>query len=152
MAAAENTSTHGPVNFRRRWTSGFIAVLLLAQLLLPLRYYLSETEDERFAWRMFSSVRMRRCDATLYETIRPEGRLVERAVPREALVDWQDLLEQQSPDVVAKVMRWCLGRPGVVSTRLVIHCRTPGGRDLPAKEWRLEAGDKPVPAGGRRAP
>ena len=40
----------------------FIGVLLLSQILLPLSYYVSDREyDERFAWRMFSPIRMVRC-------------------------------------------------------------------------------------------
>jgi hypothetical protein len=44
----------------RRW---FIAVFVLAQLLLPLRYYIHHRDphDERFAWRMFSPMRMVQC-------------------------------------------------------------------------------------------
>jgi len=45
------------------WQGRFIAVFVLAQLLLPLHYYLlrKDPHDERFAWRMFSPMRMARC-------------------------------------------------------------------------------------------
>jgi len=40
----------------------FIAVVLAVQAVLPLSYYASERRyDERFAWRMFSPIRMVRC-------------------------------------------------------------------------------------------
>ena len=41
----------------------FILVFLAIQLLLPLHYYLlrDDPHDERFAWRMFSPMRMARC-------------------------------------------------------------------------------------------
>lgn len=40
----------------------FIVVFLAVQILLPLRYYLGDDLfDERFAWRMFSPIRMVQC-------------------------------------------------------------------------------------------
>jgi hypothetical protein len=41
----------------------FIIAFLAVQLLLPLHYYLlrRDPHDERFAWRMFSPMRMTRC-------------------------------------------------------------------------------------------
>ncbi|MCB9758856.1 MAG: hypothetical protein H6739_03375 [Alphaproteobacteria bacterium] len=43
----------------------FIAVILVGQLLLPLRYYAfgDDPYDERFSWRMFSPIRMVKCGA-----------------------------------------------------------------------------------------
>lgn len=45
------------------WRGRFILAFLLVQLHLPLRYYLSHRDphDERFAWRMFSPIRMAQC-------------------------------------------------------------------------------------------
>jgi hypothetical protein len=45
------------------WQGRFIAAFVLLQLLLPLSYYLARRDphDERFAWRMFSAMRMTRC-------------------------------------------------------------------------------------------
>jgi hypothetical protein len=50
-----------------RWPNGFIVAYLAVQILLPLDYYLARRDehDERFAWRMFSSVRMVTCDVEL---------------------------------------------------------------------------------------
>lgn len=46
----------------------FIAAYLVLQLGLPLRYYLrDEPFDERFAWRMFSPIRMIDCDVRFTE-------------------------------------------------------------------------------------
>ncbi len=49
----------------------FIAVFVAIQLLAPLHYYLVRTDkhDERFAWRMFSPMRMMACDAPSGQTI-----------------------------------------------------------------------------------
>ena len=56
-----------PVAFVRAllatWRGRFIAVFVLVQLLLPLHYYFARKDphDERFAWRMFSPMRMAKC-------------------------------------------------------------------------------------------
>lgn len=51
---------HGLVH---TWRGRFILAFLAVQLALPLRYYLAHRDphDERFAWRMFSPMRMAQC-------------------------------------------------------------------------------------------
>ncbi|MCE9577515.1 MAG: hypothetical protein K8W52_30480 [Deltaproteobacteria bacterium] len=46
------------------WRGRFIVAWLAVQLLLPCCYYLTRRDphDERFAWRMFSPMRMIKCD------------------------------------------------------------------------------------------
>ncbi len=45
------------------WRGRFILVFFVVQALLPLHYYVAHRDphDERFAWRMFSPMRMTRC-------------------------------------------------------------------------------------------
>ena len=45
------------------WAGRFIFAFVLVQLLLPLHYYVGRRDphDERFAWRMFSPMRMVHC-------------------------------------------------------------------------------------------
>lgn len=47
------------------WRGRFILVFLALQLVIPLHYYVlrRDPHDERFAWRMFSPMRMARCRA-----------------------------------------------------------------------------------------
>lgn len=47
----------------RTWRGRFILAFIAAQLVIPLHYYLvrRDPHDERFAWRMFSPMRMTRC-------------------------------------------------------------------------------------------
>lgn len=47
----------------RSWQGWLIMIVLIAQLVIPLRYYVRHRDkhDERFAWRMFSPMRMARC-------------------------------------------------------------------------------------------
>jgi len=46
------------------WRGRFVLVFVLSQLLIPLRYYVGarDPHDERFAWRMFSPMRMAHCE------------------------------------------------------------------------------------------
>nr|HEX4318568.1 hypothetical protein [Kofleriaceae bacterium] len=48
------------------WRGWVIAAVIALQVWLPLRYYLGtrDPHDERFAWRMFSPMRMARCRTT----------------------------------------------------------------------------------------
>jgi hypothetical protein len=49
------------------WRGRFILTFLAIQLLLPLHYYFARRDphDERFAWRMFSPMRMVKCTPNL---------------------------------------------------------------------------------------
>jgi hypothetical protein len=51
----------------RTWRGRFILVFVASQLLLPLHYYAGRRDphDERFAWRMFSPMRMTKCVPTM---------------------------------------------------------------------------------------
>lgn len=50
---------------RRGWRGWLILAFVAVQLVAPLHYYLvrADKHDERFAWRMFSPMRMMTCDA-----------------------------------------------------------------------------------------
>lgn len=54
------------IQLTRSWRGRFILAFLAIQLLLPLRYYIAHRDphDERFAWRMFSPMRMAHCTPT----------------------------------------------------------------------------------------
>lgn len=45
------------------WRGRFIVAFIAVQMLVPLSYYVlrRDPHDERFAWRMFSPMRMTRC-------------------------------------------------------------------------------------------
>jgi hypothetical protein len=54
-------------SFLSTWRGRLIALFVVAQLLIPLRYYIAHRDphDERFAWRMFSPMRMARCQPSV---------------------------------------------------------------------------------------
>jgi hypothetical protein len=55
------------------WRGRFILAFLVVQLLLPLQYYVSRKDphDERWSWRMFSPMRMARCQSSFTVDGRP---------------------------------------------------------------------------------
>jgi hypothetical protein len=69
----------------RTWRGRFIAAFLAIQLALPLHYYAARRDhhDERFAWRMFSPMRMVTCSDP-DDLARPPG---QRRPPRFTIDD-----------------------------------------------------------------
>lgn len=116
------------------WQGWVILVVVATQLLLPLHYYLANRDphDERFAWRMFSPMRMTKCA--------PEFRIDARRVElgaefHEAWIE----LAQRGRFAVLEAMgaRLCAKNPGHAVT-VKLSCRyidraepaTFGGFDL----------------------
>ncbi len=115
------------------WRGRFIAVFLLAQLALPLRYYVAHRDphDERFAWRMFSPMRLAHCA--------PHFEVDNKAVNLGALFHeaWIELAKRGRFVVVeAMAARLCEQHPGarvVVSldcTYVDREARSWGGHDM----------------------
>lgn len=102
--------------------SAFILLVLLVQLLLPLRYYLSSDRyDERFSWRMFSSYRMARCQVVFSD----QGEAIE--LGEEFHSAWITLLKRGRSDVIEGVGdRLCATHPGR-DLRLDARCRLVDG-------------------------
>ena len=58
-----------PARSRRPWIALAVLGLLAAQVAVPATYYLGDDiYDERFSWRMFSAVRVARCNLSAFET------------------------------------------------------------------------------------
>ncbi|MGE0867068.1 MAG: hypothetical protein AB7P03_00795 [Kofleriaceae bacterium] len=115
------------------WRGRFIAVFVAAQLVLPLHYYLlrSDEHDERFAWRMFSPMRMTTCSSSLRidgQPMRLESQFHEV---------WISLVARGRGSVIAAVeQRLCERNPGK-AVDLTVTCnyidrepRTFGGPDV----------------------
>ena len=58
---------NGFVALTRTWRGRFILAFITIQVLLPLNYYLlrRDPHDERYAWRMFSPMRMTQCSTQI---------------------------------------------------------------------------------------
>ncbi len=117
---------------RRGWTVAGLAWLAL-MLVIPLRYYLGDDlYDERFAWRMFSAVRVQTCAVQVTED-RGEG--PQRLALMEVLpAPWTALLERHRPAVVARFLAWRCEVPGMQSVSMTSVCRDAAGQPLPAVE------------------
>lgn len=124
-----------PTGTRRRLADACIVLFLAAQAAIPLSYYLGDrTTDERFSWRMFSSVRMHGCRVRVTERRERGGRVVtERVVlPRELHVAWITHLRRFRPAVVHKLLRWRCEQPQAREVHFHRRCVAPDGTRLPA--------------------
>jgi hypothetical protein len=107
----------------RGWPGVVIAIVLAVQLLAPLDYYACRTDphDERFAWRMFSPVRMIACEPTF---------LVDREPVRLAATfheGWIEIAKRGRFRVLeAMGAKLCRANPGK-EVRLDLQCKTLGG-------------------------
>ena len=122
----------------------FIVGWVGLQVALPLSYYLGDDRfDERFAWRMFSPVRLSECRVKLVDRtdgaatiIRPNAELHEV---------WGNLLSRaRSPVVHAYAKRWCDRRRDAGATAPALHaeitCENPARRGDAACAGALAAG------------
>ncbi|MCI0570244.1 MAG: hypothetical protein L0Y66_05790 [Myxococcaceae bacterium] len=123
----------------RRWSDVFIAGFLLVQVALPLGYYLSgEGGDERFSWRMFSSVRLSHCDVALTEGALRQGAVHWSRVNLPAVLPWAwvGLLRRGQEAVIARLLRSRCAPP---VTEAVIErvCQHPGEGRRRTERYRL---------------
>ncbi|HTR53261.1 MAG TPA: hypothetical protein VMJ10_21345 [Kofleriaceae bacterium] len=115
------------------WPGRFICAFLVFQLFLPLTYYCGRRDphDERFAWRMFSPMRMAHCE--------PHAKLDGKpfALESEFHEAWIDLAQRGRFVVIeAMAARLCAKHPGS-SVSISLDCtyldrdpETYGGFDL----------------------
>jgi hypothetical protein len=103
-----------------------IAAFLLFQIAMPLRYYLrGGGTDERFSWRMFSSIRMQKCDMSVRETADGQERKVD--IDRAVQVAWVGMLERDRPAVVEKFLARRCAIEGVSSVHYHRACQETNG-------------------------
>jgi hypothetical protein len=91
------------------WRGRFILAFLVTQLLLPLHYYVlrRDPHDERFAWRMFSPMRMAKCKASFVVDGQPV------ALGSEFHEAWTGMVERGRMTVIEEMAhRLCAKRPG----------------------------------------
>lgn len=123
-----------------RWSSRFLIVFIAIQLIIPLTYYLrSDPFDERFAWRMFSAVRMFRCDTVATETIDDRDRPVDmrRAVHRA----WFNTLKRNRRAVIHGFLEDRCDR-GAQQVELTNTCRSPAGDRLEPQVYQRDCAER----------
>jgi hypothetical protein len=133
-----------PDRRRRRLTNVFIGAFLAFQVAVPLRYYLGDRDyDERFSWRMFSTLRLRDCDVRVSEMVR-EGDVSREqpvAIERDVQVAWVRLLERMRRTVVDKYLQRRCEREHVERVEYVLTCKDTDGQALPALRRVLQCGE-----------
>lgn len=110
--------------------NAFIAAFLFSQIALPVSYYVgNDAFDERFAWRMFSPIRMVRCEVAFDEEV--NGVTRPHHASRETHMAWISLMQRARLDVVrAYASRRCDQLNGETDTPVVrvdIACSHPDG-------------------------
>jgi hypothetical protein len=110
-------------------------LLLFAQLAIPSSYYLwrSDREDERFAWRMFSSLRFRRCRVEVSELVRGHVRQVQ--LSRALHASWIGTLRRGRERVIERFLQSRCAQTGVDSATLLRTCREVDNRLLPTQRF-----------------
>jgi len=142
----------------RRIASAAIALWLVGQLALPISYYAGESlADERFAWRMFSSVSVfgGQCALSVVETVEAPGSAAGRTVREPALAQvlhpgWVVHMRRGRQSVIDRFLSWrCRHDPSIVDVEVRRSCDRG-----PEAGVRLEArrACRPAAAGAADAP
>jgi hypothetical protein len=124
----------------RRLSNVFIAAFLAFQIGMPLRYYLGDRGyDERFSWRMFSTVRLQECDMQISERrTGDEKAFRDVAVRRDVQVAWVNLLERVRLPVVKKYLERRCERQQASEVRYTRRCTNTDGSALPVQTLRMD--------------
>lgn len=87
------------------WGYRTLALFLLFQAFAPLHYYLGEHPwDERFAWRMYSAVRVARCQLQSFET--HGGEREQTRISEHIHVAYASNIQRNRPRVAEAYLRW----------------------------------------------
>jgi hypothetical protein len=114
----------------RMLANALIVAFLAYQIAMPLRYYLGgRGYDERFSWRMFSTLRMQKCRVQVRETVDGEERPL--VLKKELQVAWIGMLERYRRGVVDKVLQRRCERAGASRVAYTRSCTDTDGSALP---------------------
>ena len=113
----------------------FIVLAVAAQLLVPLTYYLRDDPyDERFAWRMFSGVRLQQCRTSAFET---GANGVEQQVDPFRLVTpgWVANLSRNRRPVIESYLEHRCDVGELRAVRVLNVCQGVDGEAVPPREY-----------------
>lgn len=110
----------------RAFAAWAVVVLVVAQSLIPLRYYTGDDAyDERFSWRMFSAVRVNRCNLAAYDEV--EGRRTQVNLMQEIHVGWVTTMRRNREAVMRRYLSWRCETEEIDGARLTNVCVSPEG-------------------------
>ena len=103
----------------RTWQGWVILVFVTSQLLLPLHYYINHRDDhdERFAWRMFSPMRMTRCTVDITRDGNPVP------LSQEFHEAWFDLAKRGRLRVLEEMGAHLCQQKRDSVVRILLHCK-----------------------------
>lgn len=117
---------------------GFLWLLVAVQVAIPASYYLrkSDLDDERFAWRMFSAVRVKRCTVELFEV----GSAGEHPVDLEKALhsSWRSALARGRTRVIQHFLAEHCERTAAERLEFLRSCRDADGKELPSERRSWE--------------
>ncbi len=117
----------------RTWRGRLILIVVGVQLLLPLHYYVAhgDPHDERFAWRMFSPMRMAKCGARFTLDDQPV------ALASQYHEAWIELVQRGRFDVIEAIGADLCAKHAGARVRVTLECtyldappRRFGGEDM----------------------
>ena len=137
----------------RRRISVFIAVILLLQIIAPSSYYVARRDgDERFAWRMFSSLDSTFCTVQASETIGLGAESTTRSVSLESTIQrsWILLLRADRPALADRFLAWRCEQTAAVQVQYELTCTAPDGSPVAPVQRRIDcaSGSIRTPPGG----
>ncbi len=132
----------GPDNPKpgRKPAAIFIAAVLGLQLALAVSYYVGDDRfDERFAWRMYSTIRLTGCSTTAAESVNGSARERRIVLAKTLAVAWIKNIRRNRDRVIRKFLETRCDLPGVQRARLQNVCKVPG-EPRARHEWAIDCG------------
>jgi hypothetical protein len=130
LSAGTGALAAGATATGRMLANALIVAFLAYQVAMPLRYYLGgRGYDERFSWRMFSTLRMQKCRVQVRETVDGEERPL--VLKKEIQVAWIGMLERYRRGVVDKLLQRRCERAAATRVVYTRSCTDTDGSALP---------------------
>jgi hypothetical protein len=125
---AAGGGVHAAEHRHQQRRAPWLWLLVAFQLVLPASYYLrTEPDDERFAWRMFSAVRVKRCQVRAFVI---DGTGERAGIDLEASLHsgWVSALKRGRERVIERLLSQRCVRDQAVRTELWRGCEDAGQR------------------------
>jgi hypothetical protein len=140
--SAPRADTPAPASSRSRKRENLLITGVLAfQVLMPLSYYVGDhPHDERFSWRMFSTLRLRACKVHVTSFEREGTQLVAHNVDieRDVHMAWLRLLERMRSAVIAAYLDRRCDHTQAERVELECACLDTDGKALPPVRHTLD--------------
>jgi hypothetical protein len=122
-----------------RASLSWLWLLVALQVAIPASYYLlrDDRDDERFAWRMFSTVRLMRCKVRAFDGKTAEQRTA-IDLSRSLHASWQRSLERGRQHVIEHFLASRCELSEVRYSFLDRVCKGPSGQALPDSHYRYD--------------